>query len=167
MCDNKHLSFSLIYYYCVWLPPLHAKWLRPLTTRIICVRGRRYLPLVSPCSLLYSPIDLCKSERVRGRSHEWVGSMFWYGIPNVCRVCSKIVPCFYIFTLLPFQGVDIIFLFHIPRVPLRLPWARHSFGLSARLGCRLPWVGKGSHFWGEQQTGGCTTTRIRGWFVYF
>ena len=30
--------------------------------------------------------------------------------------------CFYVFTLLPFQGVDIIFLFHIPRVPLRLPW---------------------------------------------
>ena len=56
------------------------------------------------------------------------------------------VPCFYVFTLLPFQGVDIIFLFHIPRVPLRLPWARRSFGLSARLGCRLPWVGKGTHF---------------------
>ena len=54
--------------------------------------------------------------------------------------------CFYVFTLLPFQGVDIIFLFHIPRVPLRLPWARRSFGLSARLGCRLPWVGKGMHF---------------------
>ena len=46
-----------------------------------------------------------------------------------------------VFTLLPFQGVDIIFLFHIPRVPLRLPWARRSIGLSARLGCRLPWVG--------------------------
>ena len=54
--------------------------------------------------------------------------------------------CFYVFTLLPFQGVDIIFLFHIPRVPLRLPWATRSFGLSARLGCRLPWVGKGMHF---------------------
>ena len=45
------------------------------------------------------------------------------------------------FTLLPFQGVDIIFLFHIPRVPLRLPWATRSIGLSARLGYRLPWVG--------------------------
>ena len=33
--------------------------------------------------------------------------------------------CFYVFTLLPFQGVDIIFLFHIPRVPLRLPWASY------------------------------------------
>ena len=54
--------------------------------------------------------------------------------------------CFYVFTLLPFQGVDIIFLFHIPRVPLRLPWATRSFGLSARLGCRLPWVGKGTPF---------------------
>ena len=53
---------------------------------------------------------------------------------------------FYIFTLLPFQGVDIILLFHIPRVPLRLPWARRSIGLSARLGCRLPWIGKGMHF---------------------
>ena len=40
----------------------------------------------------------------------------------------------HVFTLLPFQGVDIIFLFHIPRVPLRLPWARRSIGLSARLG---------------------------------
>ena len=28
--------------------------------------------------------------------------------------------CFYVFTLLPFQGVDIIFLFHIP-----LPWASY------------------------------------------
>ena len=50
--------------------------------------------------------------------------------------------CFYVFTLLPFQGVDIIFLFHIPRVPLRLPWARRSIGLSARLGCRLPKLAK-------------------------
>ena len=33
------------------------------------------------------------------------------------------VPCFYVFTLFPFQGVDILFLSHIPRVPLRLPWA--------------------------------------------
>ena len=41
--------------------------------------------------------------------------------------------CFYVFTLLPFQGVDIIFLFHIPRATLRLPWARRYFGLSARL----------------------------------
>ena len=49
--------------------------------------------------------------------------------------------CLYVFTLLPFQGVDIIFLFHIPRVPLRLPWATRSFGLSARLGFRLLWVG--------------------------
>ena len=47
------------------------------------------------------------------------------------------VPCFYVFTLLPFQGVDVIFLFHIPRVPLRLPWATRSIGLSARLGCRF------------------------------
>ena len=46
----------------------------------------------------------------------------------------------HVFTLLPFQGVDIIFLFHIPRVPLRLPWARRSIGLSARLGFRLPWA---------------------------
>ena len=36
--------------------------------------------------------------------------------------------CFYVFTLLPFQGVDIIFLFHIPRVPLRLPWLRAPLG---------------------------------------
>ena len=50
--------------------------------------------------------------------------------------------CFYVFTLLPFQGVDIIFLFHIPRVPLRLPWATRSIGLSARLGCRLPGLAK-------------------------
>ena len=47
----------------------------------------------------------------------------------------------HVFTLLPFQGVDIIFLFHIPRVPLRLPWAGRSIGLSARLGYRLSWVG--------------------------
>ena len=46
----------------------------------------------------------------------------------------------HVFTLLPFQGVDIIFLFHIPRVPLRLPWARRSIGLSARLGYRPPRV---------------------------
>ena len=32
---------------------------------------------------------------------------------------------FYVFTLLPFQGVDMVFLFHIPRVPLRLPWASY------------------------------------------
>ena len=50
-------------------------------------------------------------------------------------------PVLLCFTLLPFQGVHIIFLFHIPRVPLRLPWAKRSIGLSARLGYRLPWVG--------------------------
>ena len=33
--------------------------------------------------------------------------------------------CFYVFTLLPFQGVDIMFLFRIPRVSLRLPWASY------------------------------------------
>ena len=45
--------------------------------------------------------------------------------------------CFYVFTLLPFQGVDIIFLFHIPRASLRLPWAKRSIGLSARPGVPL------------------------------
>ena len=44
----------------------------------------------------------------------------------------KIVPCFYVFTLLPFQGVNVTFLFHIPRAPLRLPWAMRFIGLSAR-----------------------------------
>ena len=49
----------------------------------------------------------------------------------------------HVFTLLPFQGVDIIFLFHIPRVPLRLPWARRSIGLSARQECRFACPGVG------------------------
>ena len=44
----------------------------------------------------------------------------------------KIVPCFYVFTLLPFQGVNVTFLFHIPRAPLRLPCAMCFIGLSAR-----------------------------------
>ena len=61
------------------------------------------------------------------------------------RVFQTFSKC-HVVTLLPFQGVDIIFLFHIPRVPLRLPWATRSIGLSARPGCRLPWVGKGTHF---------------------
>ena len=52
------------------------------------------------------------------------------------RVFQTFSKC-HVVTLLPFQGVDIIFLFHIPRVPLRLPWARRSIGLSAR-----PWKSK-------------------------
>ena len=42
------------------------------------------------------------------------------------------MPCFYVFTLLPFQGVNVTFLFHIPRAPLRLPWSMCFIGLSAR-----------------------------------
>ena len=56
------------------------------------------------------------------------------------RCFFKLFSKCHVFTLLPFQGVDIIFLFHIPRVPLRLPWARRSIGLSARLGYRPPRV---------------------------
>ena len=65
-------------------------------------------------------------------------SAYWAFSPPLFKLFSK---C-HVFTLLPFQGVDVIFLFHIPRVPLRLPWARRSIGLSARLGCRLPKLAK-------------------------
>ena len=64
-----------------------------------------------------------------------IPSAYWAFSPSFSNFLE--VPCFYVFTLLPFQGVDIIFLFHIPRVPLRLPWARRSIGLSARQGCRF------------------------------
>ena len=66
----------------------------------------------------------------------------------------------------PFRAWILYFCFTYPGCRFACP-ATRSFGLSARLVCRLPWVGKGTHFWGEQQTGECTTTRIRGWFVYF
>ena len=70
-----------------------------------------------------------------------IPSAYWAFSPSFSNFLE--VPCFYVFTLLPFQGVDIIFLFHIPRVPLRLPWARRSIGLSARLGCRFACPGVG------------------------
>ena len=47
----------------------------------------------------------------------------------------------HVFTLLPFQGVDIIFLFHIPRVPLRLP-LRAPLGFQPAYGAVCPGLAK-------------------------
>ena len=54
--------------------------------------------------------------------------------------------CFLFLRFCPFRAWILYFCFTYPGCRFACPGATRSIGLSARLGCRLPWVGKGTHF---------------------